>query len=77
MPLAELKSAAISLSPQKISAKRTEARLRDFSPPIICRIEDNRIILDMRCVNDGEIDILAAGLHALANSHSENDPFIQ
>ena len=77
MPLAELKSTAISLSPQKISVKRAEARLRDFNPPIICRIEDDRIILDMRCVIDGEIDILAAGLHALANSLSENDPFSQ
>ncbi|MDP7503804.1 MAG: L-seryl-tRNA(Sec) selenium transferase [Nitrospinota bacterium] len=66
MPLANLESRALALSPQGISADRLGGLLRAASPPVVARIHEDRLLLDMRCVIDEEIEPLAAILRALA-----------
>jgi L-seryl-tRNA(Ser) seleniumtransferase len=49
------------------SAERLKARLRDADPPVIARIADGLLMLDMLTVADDEIaDIAAAVRQALA-----------
>lgn len=44
------------------SAAKFERALRKQNPPVICRIERNKILLDMRTVADEEEDSLVAAL---------------
>ncbi len=67
MPLAELKSRALALSPQNISADRLDALLREAGPPVVARIHEDRLLIDMRCVIDDEIGQLAEILKGLAD----------
>jgi L-seryl-tRNA(Ser) seleniumtransferase len=45
-----------------------EESLRRTEPPVICRIKDDRIILDMRTVRDEEVDLIAGVFHSIAAS---------
>jgi L-seryl-tRNA(Ser) seleniumtransferase len=51
------------------SAQSMERKLRSGSPPVIARIQDNRVILDMRTVSSSEVDALVVRLsECLLNS---------
>lgn len=52
MPLSQIKSRLLSISCGKMSADRAEKALRENSIPIIVRINEDRIIMDMRTVQD-------------------------
>ena len=47
------------------SAKETDARLRAAAPPVVGRIEQDRLLLDLRTVQPEEDDILVGALKAL------------
>ena len=66
MPTAELKSRALALSPEDISAGKLDALLRAASPPVVARIHEDRLLLDMRCVSEAEIGPLTEILKGLA-----------
>jgi len=66
MPLAELRSRAVALAPGTLSPDEVERRLRAGDPPVVARIQDDRVLLDMRCVREDEIEILAEALKKLA-----------
>lgn len=70
-PLTELDSAGVSVTWQAHSADALARRLRLGDPPVIGRIEQDRVILDLRTVGDGEMDALAAALRNLgADEHA-------
>jgi L-seryl-tRNA(Ser) seleniumtransferase len=48
------------------NAVEAEARLRANDPPVIARIEDDRVLLDLRTVFPGEEALLAAALRTIA-----------
>jgi L-seryl-tRNA(Ser) seleniumtransferase len=48
------------------SAREVEACLRANAPPILVRIKDDRVLIDCRTVQEDEVEIVAAGLAALA-----------
>jgi len=64
LPLAELSSRAIRVTHPEISARRLEARLRAADPPVIVRIADDAVLLDVRTLLPGDADALRAGLLA-------------
>lgn len=73
MPLAELPGFAIAVSPCRISLQRLSERLRQGTPPVIGRIQDDRLLLDPRTLLPEEDKLLVAALgEALAvdESHS-------
>ncbi|MEE9276019.1 MAG: L-seryl-tRNA(Sec) selenium transferase, partial [bacterium] len=70
MPTAELESRAVALAPEGISADRLDALLRGGDPPVVARIHEDQILLDMRCVREAEIAPLARALRALAETLS-------
>ena len=66
MPLAELESYAVTLSPKNSSAKSLETKLRNATPPVVARIHEDKVILDMRCIREGEMDQLGVILNEFA-----------
>ena len=68
MPTAELASRAVALAPGHLSADRMDALLRKGEPPVVARIHEDRLLIDMRCVIEAEIAPLAEALRALADS---------
>ncbi|MBI3026311.1 MAG: L-seryl-tRNA(Sec) selenium transferase [Candidatus Tectomicrobia bacterium] len=68
MPLAELRSRALALAPAGLSPDEVEERLRRGDPPVVARIHEDRVLLDLRCVRDDEVPLLAGALRALAGA---------
>jgi L-seryl-tRNA(Ser) seleniumtransferase len=62
MPEHGLPSWAVAFKPEKISSAAMEKGLRTLPIPIIGRIEDDSLLLDMRTISDDEIPELAASL---------------
>jgi L-seryl-tRNA(Ser) seleniumtransferase len=62
MPEQNLASRALALNPLNIEVNELERRLRGGTTPIICRIEDDSLILDMRTVADDEVAIVTQAL---------------
>ncbi len=67
MPLQRIKSAAVSLEPGRAwavdaSVSRLEKALRQNEPPIIVRMENEKIIMDLRTVQDNEIPLIVEGV---------------
>jgi L-seryl-tRNA(Ser) seleniumtransferase len=65
LPLAELPTSVVSLSSSKLSAAALDRMLRGSDPPIIARIREERVILDLRTVRDGETDSIAEALRTI------------
>ena len=61
-PASYLESVAVKLTHRKLHATEIERRLLEVDIPIITRIKDNSIILDMRTLRTREFDIVKAAL---------------
>ena len=57
---------AISITHNKLTANEIEARLRQWTPPVIARIEDHKVLLDLRTVNESEEPDLEMAILSLA-----------
>ena len=64
-PNVRLPTALIALESKNVSADEIGHRLRLFSPPIITRIADGRVLLDLRTVAADEESDLAEALTSL------------
>ncbi|GIK14848.1 MAG: L-seryl-tRNA(Sec) selenium transferase [Candidatus Brocadia sp. AMX2] len=62
----------ISLYSEKIPAEELAARLRGNTPPIFARIEQGRVLLDMRTVYDDEVDTIVAALEKIFSQGKVN-----
>ncbi len=62
MPLAELPGWAVAVDPGEVSLQELTARLRAAEPPVIGRVQDDRLLLDPRTLLPGEEPLLAAAL---------------
>ena len=60
-PLGKLPSTVVALRREGIGAAAIERRLRAGTPAILARIEDARVLLDLRAVLEEEEDALVAG----------------
>ena len=69
MPEQNVASWAVALQPRDITVAQMEKRLRHTQPPVIGRVENDRLLLDLRTVALNELDLLAASLQqALAET---------
>jgi L-seryl-tRNA(Ser) seleniumtransferase len=64
-PTAKLKTTAISLTHQQLSAEDIERQLRSSKPPIVARIVEGCVMLDLRTVFPDEEPALLSALTAL------------
>ncbi|MEW6726157.1 MAG: L-seryl-tRNA(Sec) selenium transferase [Bacillota bacterium] len=62
MPTAELPTFVVSIQPYGFSADRLIILLREAEPPVIGRVQDDTLLLDVRTVTDDEIPELAAAV---------------
>ncbi len=62
LPLASPKSYAVVIESERYSAAKVERLLRQNEPPIISRVEEDKVFLDMRTVLPDEIPEIAAAL---------------
>jgi L-seryl-tRNA(Ser) seleniumtransferase len=58
-------TALIALEHENLNADEIERKLRLFSPPVIARIAEGRVLLDLRTVDDGDEPELLAALISL------------
>ena len=56
----------LALSCVGISADELSARLRAFDPPIIARVEQGQVLLDLRTVFADQDEMVAAALDQIA-----------
>jgi L-seryl-tRNA(Ser) seleniumtransferase len=66
LPLLAMHSCLLSLLPGKLSAHAMEERLRAFDPPIIARVERDRVLLDVRTIQEEELRTVAHAIGALS-----------
>ena len=59
-------TALIALEHEHLTAEEIEEKLRRSSPPVISRIADDQVLLDLRTVDDSEVGELVAALRSLA-----------
>ena len=53
---------------EKINAIDLANKLRNYTPPIFARIEQDRVHLDMRTVYDEEVDVISRALENIFSS---------
>lgn len=68
LPLQEIPSFALALGTTTRPAHRLEEEFRSLATPVIGRIFENRLLFDMRTVEENEIGLLADCLAAIAAS---------
>jgi L-seryl-tRNA(Ser) seleniumtransferase len=49
-PISDLPTPLIAVSHKDLNAQQLESRLRDATPPVVCRIADGKVLLDLRTV---------------------------
>jgi L-seryl-tRNA(Ser) seleniumtransferase len=65
-PNAELPTTLVSLDPGSLGAQTLALRLRLGIPPVIARVQDDRVTLDPRTLAEDQLEAVAAAvLHAL------------
>jgi len=67
-PLDTISSKAISILPKNISCNKLSDELRLVDIPIICRILNNRIILDVRTIDNSDFEYIAKQINDLLRS---------
>lgn len=63
LPEIEFKTFVVAIKPKKLSVNKLEERLRYGTPPIIARIKEDVLIIDVRTVRDNkEVEALVKGI---------------
>ena len=65
-PSAVLPTRLLAVRAKSLSADEIAARLRAFNPPIIARVEEGRVLLDLRTVFPEQDEYIVQGLRNLA-----------
>ena len=66
MPLEEIRSRLLCISPGKLSATYIANALSFYNPPIIARLEKDQVLLDARTIQEKEIKIVAEAIKILS-----------
>jgi L-seryl-tRNA(Ser) seleniumtransferase len=64
-PTSRLRTPLISITHAQLSANQIEERLRQSDPPVIARIEDDRVLLDLRTVTTEDEATLVSAVTSL------------
>jgi L-seryl-tRNA(Ser) seleniumtransferase len=65
-PSAVLPTFVIAITAENLSADELQTKLRESAPPVIARVEDGRVLLDLRTVFPAQDKIVAQTLQSLA-----------
>jgi L-seryl-tRNA(Ser) seleniumtransferase len=68
LPMQEISTAVVAVKSAQLSASQMEAKLRQTAVPIIVRVDEDEILLDMRTVAEDEFGFIIEGLlHVTGN----------
>ncbi|MFC1868005.1 L-seryl-tRNA(Sec) selenium transferase [Thermodesulfobacteriota bacterium] len=67
LPLLELPTRLLRLTPKKMSAHFMDEWLKSYDPPIIVRVEQDNVLLDVRTIPDNELKTTAQAIKELAS----------
>ena len=65
LPLLELPSRCVGVKVRNLSANRIDRWMREYTPAVIGRIEDDFFMMDVRTIQEAELDVLTAAFQAL------------
>ncbi|RKD27953.1 L-seryl-tRNA(Sec) selenium transferase [Caminicella sporogenes DSM 14501] len=65
LPLEKLPSVLIAVSSKYFTANKIEVSLRNYKIPIITRISDEKVILDVRTIKEEEFEIIAEAIKSI------------
>ena len=65
MPLLELNTRLLRLSPVKMTAQQINETLKACDPPVIVRVEQDSVLLDVRTIQDKELKTVAQAINDL------------
>lgn len=68
LPTEDIPSVVFAVKSAKMSASRMEARLRRVAVPVIVRVDENEILIDLRTVAEDEFGFVVDALRSLAGS---------
>lgn len=66
LPLEKLTTKVITISSSNISTTKLEEGLRNYETPIITRIQGNKIIMDVRTIDEKEYEVICEALDSVA-----------
>jgi len=64
LPVTEVPSAAVTVSVEESRAEGAAAALRRWDPAVVCRVQDGRLVFDLRAVRDDDLAELAVAIVA-------------
>lgn len=67
LPLLELPTRLLALVPGRMSAGKMESWLRGYDPPIIGRVENDRVLLDVRTIQGRELGTVSEAVREMAS----------
>lgn len=67
-PSATLPTRLLAVSCQDLAAEELATRLRHYNPPIIGRVEESRVLLDLRSIFPQHVNVIAEALLAIAKT---------
>jgi L-seryl-tRNA(Ser) seleniumtransferase len=70
LPRASLPSWAVTVEHPEMGADAIEPRLRRTEPPVIARIEEDRLLLDVRTVADEQVAVMVEAVTRACSSKS-------
>jgi L-seryl-tRNA(Ser) seleniumtransferase len=73
LPTAQLPTTLLALIPQSLSAQALAKKLRENSPCIFSRVQDNKVLLDLRTLRPQEDPLLLKALLQLHHPPSEKE----
>src|SRR5207302_10135409 len=65
-PISRLPTSVVSITHETLAANQIEQALRRHTPPVISRIEDDRVLLDLRTVSEMDEPALEAAIVAFS-----------
>jgi L-seryl-tRNA(Ser) seleniumtransferase len=65
-PGSTLPARALAIKTDSMNADQLCARLRQWATPIIARVEDNRVLLDLRTVEPAQEAVILAALESIS-----------
>ena len=70
MPLEEIRSRLLCISPGRLSAPYIVNLLHSYNPPIIARLEKDQVLLDVRTIQEKEVKIVAEAIKLLSATNA-------
>ncbi len=71
LPMSDLPTMVVVLTSSRFSPNELEDALRKYTPPIIARISEDRVLLDVRTIAEGDFGVIADALADIASTKAE------